>query len=457
MCGHRRILLTATALFPLLFHQAYANDFSSGLIGGVIGGMLGGMQQQQQQRAQQQQQQLQQQQLQQQQILLQQQQGQLDAERQKAAEARQRTDATRRQAAAAKIAADKAAADRAKVPSDAAVVPTAAPATGPAVTVPATPTQANAAAPVAAPTSVPAIAASSVPPQVTQTVVAPPLQVPLPVAAQTVISATVIATLTNEAAEDGGLIVMFNAIIDEQQKMAADDASLSDVAGQAIEVLQTRVKEIQARFFDKTTELSRYRTSIKPNDPDLQITARKASEIYPKVPYYIPGTPETGEFWMEPVVTDVGDLTFNLRFIDPKAENDKTRGLIPLTTTEVEVTQRALVQIVKWAKVAHEKHIRRSYTQRAACFPDDRCPAENGPKREGVASTEVSFKVYEDGSTAGRIQRNKGRFEDGYNISIDSASMLQAYFHHVLTEGKTDFEAGSRTNEQMKELFKPGT
>jgi hypothetical protein len=76
------------------------------------------------------------------------------------------------------------------------------------------------------------------------------------------------------------------------------------------------------------------------------------------------------------------------------------------------------------------------------------------PERDGVASTEIDFKVYEVRSTASRIQRNKGRFEDGYNVSIDSASMLQAYLNHILTEGKTDFEAGSRIDDQMKELFR---
>ena len=118
---------------------------------------------------------------------------------------------------------------------------------------------------------------------------------------------------------------------------------------------------------------------------------------------------------------------FNLKFIDPKAEHDPTRGTIPMGVSDVEATQKALLEIVKWSKIAHENHIRRTYTQRAACFPSDKCPAENGPKRDGMASTEIDFKVYEDGSTAGRIQRNKGLFEDGYNISIDSALMLQAY------------------------------
>jgi hypothetical protein len=278
---------------------------------------------------------------------------------------------------------------------------------------------------------------------------------PTTVVEQQQVNNTVINNLFTDAAEARGLIAMFKAIIQEQQKIATGDAEAGEVAAQSIGELETQVKEMEARFLDKTTELSRYRTSIKPNDPDLQITARKASEIYLKIPYYIPGTPETGEFWMEPTVTDTGQLIFNLRFIDPKSENDRTRGSIPLTVSQVEMTQKALVQVVRWAKVAHDNHIRRDFTRRAVCFPADQCPAEGGPKRDATTSTQIDFKVYEDGRTAGRIQRNKGLYEVGYNISIESAGMLQAYLNHVLTEGKADYEAGSRSEEQMKELFKP--
>src|SRR5262249_25942346 len=149
---------------------------------------------------------------------------------------------------------------------------------------------------------------------------------------------------------------------------------------------EMRVNELQSRFLEDTTQLQRYRTSIKPNDPDLQITARKASEIYPKVPFYIPGTSETGEFWIEPIAIDVGGLAFNLKFIDPKSEDEKVRTSIRLGASDVEEVQKALVNAVKWAKVAHDKRLRRNYSQRAVCFPEDDCPAENGQKRDGVAS-----------------------------------------------------------------------
>ena len=105
------------------------------------------------------------------------------------------------------------------------------------------------------------------------------------------------------------------------------------------------MRDLKAQFLDKTTQLSRYRTSIAPNDPDLRISARKASETYPKVPYYIPGTSDTGEFWIEPLVTEVGDLAFNLKFIDPKSENDKVRASILLSVGDVEKAQKGLVNV----------------------------------------------------------------------------------------------------------------
>ena len=134
---------------------------------------------------------------------------------------------------------------------------------------------------------------------------------------------------------------------------------------------------------------------------------------------------------------------FNLKFIDPKAEHDPTRGTIPMGVSDVEATQKALLEIVKWSKIAHENHIRRTYTQRAACFPSDKCPAENGPKRDGMASTEIDFKVYEDGSTAGRIQRNKGLFEDMAQYLDRQRLDAPGVYESHLGRGQTEFQAGS--------------
>lgn len=264
--------------------------------------------------------------------------------------------------------------------------------------------------------------------------------------------------LTVNVTEIRGLIVLYNTMIDEQKAVAeappteCNGSGNQSVATQAIAAVKAKISFLQADFRDKTTILSRYSTSIKPNDPDQQITARKASELFPKVPYYIPGTPDTGEFWLEPFVNDSGDLVFNLKFVDPRSD-DRVRGMIPLSVDEVERTRDALCRVTKWSATAHEHGLRREFTKRAECFPASSCPVEN-EKRDHATSTEIDFKVYEDGSTAGRIQRNKGLFEEGYNISIDSALLLETYLNHVLVAGKKEYNAGTASQQQINELFK---
>jgi hypothetical protein len=81
------------------------------------------------------------------------------------------------------------------------------------------------------------------------------------------------------------------------------------------------------------------------------------------------------------------------------------------------------------------------------------CPPD-GERLDGKSSTEIRFTVYEDGSTAGRIQRNKGLFVEGYNVSIDSALMLQAYLNHVIKAAKLEFNSGTQTKKQLDEIFK---
>jgi hypothetical protein len=198
----------------------------------------------------------------------------------------------------------------------------------------------------------------------------------------------------------------------------------------------------------------RYGTPIKPEDSDKHATARKLSEIYARIPYYIPGTKETGEFWFEPVVKDTGTLFFRFQFVDPDSSApDKVRSTIEMSPEDVSKTRAALEKASRNSQIAHAKKIRRNVRVRMDCFPEADCP-EEGKKLAGKSSSEIIFQVYENGSTAAIIQRNKGRFEEGYNMSIESARCLAAYIQYVMEEAKTEFEAGSRSDEEVKQLFR---
>ncbi len=264
---------------------------------------------------------------------------------------------------------------------------------------------------------------------------------------------TVIIQLKSEAVDVKGQIAILTMVVEEQKKMLRSGGDAA-VINDTVASLEERIVELKKSFDEKANTLAnQYATPIKPDDADLALTARKASEIYPKVPYYIPGTPETGEFWIEPVVSDTGSLIFRFKFVDVKSTAaEKVRSSIEMKPEELEKTQKALVKLVSNSKVAHEKKIRRKLDVRLECFPATDCPPE-GQKIESKASTEIIFSINEDGSTSGRIQRNKGKYEEGYNVSVKSGLVLQAYINHVLTEGKADFEAGSASQEDLKKLF----
>jgi uncharacterized protein len=206
--------------------------------------------------------------------------------------------------------------------------------------------------------------------------------------------------------------------------------------------------------FDKAAETrSLYPTPIRPNDRDLGVTARKASERFPHVPFYIPGTRESGRFWVEPRVSETGVLFYDMTFVDPGAGVDRRRAVIDLTGEHLERMKIAVGKLAEWSEISHRNGIRRAYRKRVDCFPEAECPIGE-EKRDGRASTEIVFIVNEDGSTAGRIQRNKGRFEEGYNLSINSSVLLRAYLRYVQSRGEREFIAGTRTTDDLNRLFK---
>ena len=100
----------------------------------------------------------------------------------------------------------------------------------------------------------------------------------------------------------------------------------------------------------------------------------------------------------------------------------------------------AIAKISLWSDIAHRNEVRRHYRKRVDCFPDASCPRD-GDKIDGKSSTEIVFFVNEDGSTGGRIQRNNGRYDEGYNVSVKSARLLASYLGYVQSRGERDYAA----------------
>lgn len=195
---------------------------------------------------------------------------------------------------------------------------------------------------------------------------------------------------------------------------------------------------------------TRYSTPVKPANANLGITAKMASQIFPKIPYYIPGTKETGEMLVVPAVTEEGELKYEFSFLDLDDQVEKVRESIFMTPADIDLAISGFEKTSEWSNKAQAEGIRKAFEKRAACFPTQSC----SEKKKGISSTEVDFIIYEDGATAAKVQRNKGTFSSGYNFSIESAMLLTAYLEYMRDVGQKEFSVGSMTEKDMHEMFK---
>ena len=194
---------------------------------------------------------------------------------------------------------------------------------------------------------------------------------------------------------------------------------------------------------------SRFSTPIKPTNTNLNVSAFRSAETFPKIPFYVPGTDEIGEMLVIPRVSDEGFLKYQLDFLDPTSEYDQVRDTISIFHENIDKIIFGLKKVDEWTVVAQENKVTRRVSKTAVCIPEGSC--EN--KKQGVSSTEVVFQVYEDGSTSGKIQRNKGTFSVGYNLSVESSVLLSAYLIYMRDIGAQEFKIGSMSDEQVEELF----
>ena len=62
----------------------------------------------------------------------------------------------------------------------------------------------------------------------------------------------------------------------------------------------------------------------------LNRTSFRASQVFPKIPFYITGSAEIGEMLTIPRVTEQGDLVYRLDFLDPTSTYEKVRESISI-------------------------------------------------------------------------------------------------------------------------------
>ena len=238
---------------------------------------------------------------------------------------------------------------------------------------------------------------------------------------------------------------LLEQISEHVRAKASDDESRKKLSA-----ITKRITELEklVKSYERDSK-SKYGVPIKPSNANLGVTAAKASEVFPRVPYYIPGTEEIGEMWIKPYVSNGGELLYDFNFVDKTAEFGKIKDTIVLSADNIGTVSKALVKVNEWSDKALEKNMRRRFAKSAACFPEAMC----GKREAGKTSTEVVFMLYEDGSTSTKIQQNKGKFQSGYNVSVESGLLLSAYADYMIDIGSKEFMAATMTDEELDAEF----
>lgn len=203
-------------------------------------------------------------------------------------------------------------------------------------------------------------------------------------------------------------------------------------------------KKVQARS-EKT-----FLTPIRPTNASSRVTARKLAELFPKVPFYLDSTTEVGEMRIRPYVSDLGEQLFELEFVDITSKSEERIEEFDMTTEEVQVLSRALEKSYAWSGTAKEKQVR-DFRKTVDCITQNECDVRLDKK----TSTQLDFRAYSDGSTGAVLVRNKGaRFSSQYSFSIESALLLSAYADFIWDKAMKEFDAETRTGEEIDSLFK---
>ena len=171
----------------------------------------------------------------------------------------------------------------------------------------------------------------------------------------------------------------------------------------------------------------------------------KASEVFPRVPYYIPGTKETGELWIKPYVSDYGSLLFDFNFVSGQSELDKINETIEMNLENTKLMSDSMVRITRWSDQAQENNVRRRFSKIAACFPSN-----VWAKVEGNASTEFSM-IMKMARLLLQLLVGKGDIQN-LTTSVESGLLLAAYAD-VADVGLTDFTMNAMTDSELDAMF----
>ncbi len=214
-----------------------------------------------------------------------------------------------------------------------------------------------------------------------------------------------------------------------------------------VSAVKDRIAAIEAFRGQSVSESSASATTGTTTLP-VSLSGRKVAGIYPLIPFFTPGSGQVGELEVAPRATGKG-VVYDFNFVQHVSESNNSSSTISINSADIAQVVYGIQKSHEWSDVAKKKGLRQLHQKVASCFPEDMCDDDKSD-----TPTKVLFMLYEDGSTAAKIQQKGGGNIIGYNLSIDSALLLASYLDYMKAKGEAEYSVGTMTDADLNSVFK---
>ncbi len=235
------------------------------------------------------------------------------------------------------------------------------------------------------------------------------------------------------------------ALLNEVLRVQVMGSGSGDFSKDKVNAVKARIAAIEAFRGQSVSDAG---ASVGATAMPASLSGKKVAGIYPLIPFYTPGSGQVGELEVAPRATGKG-VVYDLKFVQHISGSNDSSNTISINSADIEQVNYGIEKSHEWSSVATKKGLRQLHQKVASCFPEKMCDDDKSD-----TPTKVLFMLYEDGSTAAKIQQKTSDNIYGYNLSIDSALLLASYLDYMKSKGEAEYSVGTMTDADLNSVFK---
>jgi len=260
------------------------------------------------------------------------------------------------------------------------------------------------------------------------------------------------ADVAQETAPDPQVVQQKLKIANDQLALLNEVLRVEMMEGGSGEFHKDKVNAVKARIAAieafKGQSITDSGATVGATAMPASLSGKKVAGIYPLIPFYAPGSGQVGELEVAPQSTGKG-VVYNFKFVQHLEGSNDASKTMAINSADIDQVNQGISKSHEWSGLAKQKGLRQLHQKVASCFPEDMCDDDKSD-----TPTKVLFMLYEDGSTAAKLQQKTSDTLFGYNLSIDSALLLASYLDYMKSKGEAEYSVGTMTDADLNSVFK---